>query len=444
MKIKDVEQLTGLTAKSIRYYEAKGLLQVEREAENSYRTYSEENVQELKRIKLLRFLDFSVDQIREMQQMDEAHVKTVLLDKAEELEDQSQNMDIKKNLCHTLSKDGLFQDSVVEEYNEAIDAMECVAFDDFTEVLKDLRCPSLTEVIAETLIFAGPILWLFINIHNQKWHGLLWNAGLAVLFTACLTGNWINYWHKRKYQPKRVKKNNHATWYLFPAAVIGGIVSIILIIMVETKLHMILAPEDWLFYEMKPWAGNLMIYCTIIPVMFLFSVFIVFVFRKCRRNKGEEDAVEVIGLHTFRKYWYLLVVLWVMAAYLSLINVTYVTEDRIIQHSTFCPWGKAYSYSDVTKISTGFGGKTISLHNYQQRGNFSYRINIGEKQIVFSTPTINEEIARYEEDTYLELEEFDQRLIQYGIAKESDDANAQDCDFEKQYVDRFLRIIRNR
>lgn len=37
MQIKDVEKLTGLTAKSIRFYEAKGLIKVERNEENSYR-----------------------------------------------------------------------------------------------------------------------------------------------------------------------------------------------------------------------------------------------------------------------------------------------------------------------------------------------------------------------------------------------------------------------
>lgn len=34
MTIKDVEKITGLTAKSIRYYEDKGLLKVERNEEN--------------------------------------------------------------------------------------------------------------------------------------------------------------------------------------------------------------------------------------------------------------------------------------------------------------------------------------------------------------------------------------------------------------------------
>ena len=41
MRIKDVEQRTGLTRKSIRFYEAKGLLNVKR-TENTYRDYDEE------------------------------------------------------------------------------------------------------------------------------------------------------------------------------------------------------------------------------------------------------------------------------------------------------------------------------------------------------------------------------------------------------------------
>ena len=110
MKVKDVEKLTDLTAKSIRHYESKGLLQVERDEGNSYRSYTEENVQELRKIRLLRFLDFSIEQIREIQQMDGAEIKEVFLEKMESLENQSQDLEIKRNLCRTLSKDGISND----------------------------------------------------------------------------------------------------------------------------------------------------------------------------------------------------------------------------------------------------------------------------------------------------------------------------------------------
>ena len=64
MKIRDVAELTGLTAKSIRYYETKGLLEVQRDADNAYRNYTEENVSELKRIKLLRKSEICLIKIR--------------------------------------------------------------------------------------------------------------------------------------------------------------------------------------------------------------------------------------------------------------------------------------------------------------------------------------------------------------------------------------------
>lgn len=175
MKIKDVEQRTGLTAKSIRHYEAKGLLQVGREEHNAYRTYTEENVQELKRIRLLRYLDFSIEQIREIQQMDAAQVKEVLIDKAETLDNQSQDLEMKRNLCRTLSKDGISNDAVVGEYTEVFKALDGEGDDGLAECLKDLSCPSMTEVIGWTLLCSGPILWLFINIQEHKWDRLMIN-----------------------------------------------------------------------------------------------------------------------------------------------------------------------------------------------------------------------------------------------------------------------------
>ena len=53
MKIKQVEELVGITKKNIRFYEEQGLLQIER-AENGYREYHQKDVIRLQEIKLLR------------------------------------------------------------------------------------------------------------------------------------------------------------------------------------------------------------------------------------------------------------------------------------------------------------------------------------------------------------------------------------------------------
>ena len=57
MKIKQVEELVGITKKNIRFYESQGLLDVER-AENGYREYHKEDIARklfLKRRKACRF-----------------------------------------------------------------------------------------------------------------------------------------------------------------------------------------------------------------------------------------------------------------------------------------------------------------------------------------------------------------------------------------------------
>ena len=63
MKIKQVEELVGITSKNIRFYEEQGLLTPER-AENGYREYHEENIKTLKKIKLLRKLGVPVEEIK--------------------------------------------------------------------------------------------------------------------------------------------------------------------------------------------------------------------------------------------------------------------------------------------------------------------------------------------------------------------------------------------
>lgn len=56
MKIKEVSEKTGLTKKTIRYYEAEGLLNPEKQWQNGreYRNYSEQDIFQLEKIAALR------------------------------------------------------------------------------------------------------------------------------------------------------------------------------------------------------------------------------------------------------------------------------------------------------------------------------------------------------------------------------------------------------
>ena len=66
MKIKQVEELVGITKKNIRFYEDQGLLNVER-AENGYREYHREDIVRLQEIKLFRKMDISIEEIEQME-----------------------------------------------------------------------------------------------------------------------------------------------------------------------------------------------------------------------------------------------------------------------------------------------------------------------------------------------------------------------------------------
>lgn len=67
MKINEVENLIGISKKNIRFYEDQGLLSPTRNADNGYRSYSDEDIKLLEQIKLFRKLGVPIDEIRNMQ-----------------------------------------------------------------------------------------------------------------------------------------------------------------------------------------------------------------------------------------------------------------------------------------------------------------------------------------------------------------------------------------
>lgn len=68
MKINEVEALVGITKKNIRFYETQQLLSPRRNAENGYRDYTEADVADLQRIKLLRKLGVPIGEIQQLLQ----------------------------------------------------------------------------------------------------------------------------------------------------------------------------------------------------------------------------------------------------------------------------------------------------------------------------------------------------------------------------------------
>ena len=68
MNIKQASEQSGVSAPNIRFYEKEGLLTPARQRDNSYRTYTEENIRTLKLIRMLRMLDLPLPAIKEVLQ----------------------------------------------------------------------------------------------------------------------------------------------------------------------------------------------------------------------------------------------------------------------------------------------------------------------------------------------------------------------------------------
>ncbi len=66
MKIQDLSQMTGVSAKTIRYYEEISLLPAPLRAENNYRQYGGQDVERLRLVAGARRLDLSLDDIQEI------------------------------------------------------------------------------------------------------------------------------------------------------------------------------------------------------------------------------------------------------------------------------------------------------------------------------------------------------------------------------------------
>lgn len=115
MKIKEVEQQTGITKANIRYYESQGLISPNREA-NGYRTYDESHVKELLRIKLLRSLGLSIEAIKALcdgnMMLEEA-----LVERKAQFHGQHQELAVSERVINILlASDSVFHELKPEEY----------------------------------------------------------------------------------------------------------------------------------------------------------------------------------------------------------------------------------------------------------------------------------------------------------------------------------------
>ncbi len=103
MQIQVIEKKTGLDRATIRYYEKEGLISPKR-LPNGYRDYSEENIQDLCKIKLLRQLGLSLETIILLIEGKE-DLQSVLDNQLSEIENHKLCLENAETICKTIMKD---------------------------------------------------------------------------------------------------------------------------------------------------------------------------------------------------------------------------------------------------------------------------------------------------------------------------------------------------
>ncbi|MEZ8141902.1 Cu(I)-responsive transcriptional regulator [Enterovibrio norvegicus FF-454] len=109
MKINEVSRLTGLTAKTIRFYEQKGVISEPERSENGYRAYNECHINELQMIKRSRLVGFSLDECQTLLDMSRnpnrrsADVKQKALEKIAEIDDKIKELQAMKTSLKSLA-----------------------------------------------------------------------------------------------------------------------------------------------------------------------------------------------------------------------------------------------------------------------------------------------------------------------------------------------------
>lgn len=101
--ITEVERETGVSKQNIRFYEKEGLIFPKRNKLNSYREYSQEDIRQIKEIKMFRMLDVSLEDIGNILKGNKT-ISFVMEEHQKRLEERAEKLSAAIHFCEELKK----------------------------------------------------------------------------------------------------------------------------------------------------------------------------------------------------------------------------------------------------------------------------------------------------------------------------------------------------
>ncbi len=209
MKIKEVEDLIGITKANIRFYEKEGLLNPGRNEENNYREYTEEDVRSLERIKTLRLLGITIAEIKQMND-GQVPLKDVIENRLKKIREEEQNLQEIRQICNLILENNISFTAVDEKMLDGRKESWKAEFERIWH--EDITKEMLTRNQFNRNI-AAMLFW-----------GYLLNEGIAGLF-----GNRI-----------RSFPEEGLIWCLVASAVVGSLCYIAVNFTADMRIHMAL------------------------------------------------------------------------------------------------------------------------------------------------------------------------------------------------------------
>ncbi|MFQ1021766.1 MerR family transcriptional regulator [Avibacterium paragallinarum] len=116
MKINQFSQRSGVHLETIRFYEKKGLLPTPKRDANGYRQYDEDDLNVLQFIKICRTLDFSLEEIKQLnhlrhQPAEHHHLDQIMQKQLEKIEEKIVQLIEMRDFLQTLTQQGEHSES---------------------------------------------------------------------------------------------------------------------------------------------------------------------------------------------------------------------------------------------------------------------------------------------------------------------------------------------
>ena len=160
MFINEVENIVKLSKKAIRYYEQEGLINPERNQNNDYRQYTEEDLNKLKIIKFLRELGVPISDLKKLNNH-ELSLQECLKDRITKIENEEGNYHKVKNMCLEIIKaNDTYENIDITKYFQNINILNKEGFT--MKEIKSNKKKKILGAVLSSLIFG--ILFLIPTI----------------------------------------------------------------------------------------------------------------------------------------------------------------------------------------------------------------------------------------------------------------------------------------